>query len=286
MEELKVVQQAGVINTNHDSIEAEIKEQMAEYKDYVVTEDSVKTDKKVLADLRKLEKDLNKARIATKKEYMKAFDEFEGRCKSVIALVSEPINLINSQIELFDEEKKLEKVKHIKELYADNIKDLEKFLPFEKVMKANPKWTNASTKDSDILFDLNGMILKIKNDLTAIHALNSEIEQECIDTYANFGNDLSMAIQRNSQYIADKAKVVEQAKAEAIEQATSDNTEVTENVVEEVKTATDNVSPLEGTNLDAMVQKTKTAKIIVSLEDLEQVKQTLNFMGISFRVEQ
>ena len=286
MEELKVVQQAGVINTNLDAIEAEIKEQMAEYKDYVVTEDSVKTDKKVLADLRKLEKDLNKARIATKKEYMKAFDEFEGRCKSVIALVSEPINLINSQIELFDEEKKLEKVKHIKELYAENIKDLEKFLPFEKVMEANPKWTNASTKDQDILFDLNGMILKVKNDLTAIHALNSEIEQECIDTYANFGNDLSMAIQRNSQYIADKAKVVEQAKAEAIEQATSDNTEVTENVVEEVKTATENVSPLEGTNLDAMVQKTKTAKIVVSLEDLEQVKQTLNFMGISFRVEQ
>lgn len=301
MEELKVVQQAGVINTNLDSIEAEIKEQMAEYKDYVVTEDSVKTDKKVLADLRKLEKDLNKARIATKKEYMKAFDEFEGRCKSVIALVSEPINLINSQIELFDEEKKLEKVKHIKELYADNIKDLEKFLPFEKVMKANPKWTNASTKDSDILFDLNGMILKIKNDLTAIHALNSEIEQECIDTYANFGNDLSMAIQRNSQYIADKHKI-EQAQKEAIEQATNDNRqaetkvetkepevetkEVTENVVEEVKTATENVSPLEGTNLDEMVQKTKTAKIIVSLEDLEQVKQTLNFMGISFRVEQ
>ena len=286
MEELKVVQQAGVINTNLDAIEAEIKEQMAEYKDYVVTEDSVKTDKKVLADLRKLEKDLNKARIATKKEYMKAFDEFEGRCKSVIALVSEPINLINSQIELFDEEKKLEKVKHIKELYAENIKDLEKFLPFEKVMEANPKWTNASTKDQYILFDLNGMILKVKNDLTAIHALNSEIEQECIDTYANFGNDLSMAIQRNSQYIADKAKVVEQAKAEAIEQATSDNTEVTENVVEEVKTATENVSPLEGTNLDAMVQKTKTAKIVVSLEDLEQVEQTLNFMGISFRVEQ
>lgn len=284
MEELKVVQQAGVISTNLDAIEAEIKEQMAEYKDYVVTEDSVKTDKKVLADLRKLEKDLNNARIATKKEYMKAFDEFEGRCKSVIALVSEPINLINSQIKLFDEEKKLEKVEHIKELYAENIGEFERFLPFDKVM--NPKWLNVSTKDQDVLFDLNASILKVKNDLVAIHALNSEIEQECIDTYANFGNDLSMAIQRNSQYIADKQKI-EQAQKEAETKVETKETEVetTENVVEKVEAATENVSPLEGTNLDAMIQKTKTAKIVVSLEDLEQVEQTLTFMGIVYQVE-
>lgn len=282
--DIEVQQTSGSIITNLDSIEAELKVKMAEYKDYVVTEDSIKDDKKVLAELRKLEKDLNNARIATKKEYLKAFEEFEARCKDVTALVSEPIELINSQIKLFDEEKKAEKFNHIKELYAENIGEFERFLPFDKVM--NPKWLNVSTKDQDVLFDLNASILKIKNDLIAIHALNSEIEQDCIDTYANFGNDLSMAIQRNSQYIADKQKI-EQAQKEAETKVETKETEVesTENVVEEVKTATENVSPLEGTNLDAMVQKTKTAKIVVSLEDLEQVEQTLTFMGIVFQVE-
>lgn len=285
MEELKVTQQQGIINANLDEIENEIKKQMEDYKDYVVSETTLKADKKVLADLRKLKASLDDSRKEVKKAWLVPYEQFEERCKSVIALVDAPINLINDQIKMFEEEKKLAKVEHIKELYVENIQDLERFLPFEKVMEANPKWLNASTKDGDITYDLSGMILKVKNDLTAIHALNSEIEQECIDTYANFGNDLSMAIQRNSQYIADKQKI-EQAQKEAVEQATSDNTEVTENVVEEVKTATENVSPLEGTNLDAMVQKTKTAKIIVSLEDLEQVEQTLKFMGISFRVEQ
>ena len=129
------------------------------------------------------------------------------------------------------------------------------------------------------------MILKIKNDLTAIHALNSEIEQECIDTYANFGNDLSMAIQRNSQYIADKQKI-EQAQKEAETKVEPKETEVesTENVVEEVKTATENVSPLEGTNLDVMVQKTKTAKIIVSVDDLPQIREMLDFAEIKYQI--
>ena len=285
MEELKVTQQQGIISANFDEIENEIKKQMEDYEDYVVSETTLKADKKVLADLRKLKASLDDSRKEVKKAWLVPYEQFEERCKSVIALVDAPINLINDQIKMFEEEKKLAKVEHIKELYVENIQDLERFLPFEKVMEANPKWLNASTKDGDITYDLSGMILKIKNDLTAIHALNSEIEQECIDTYANFGNDLSMAIQRNSQYIADKQKI-EQAQKEAETKVEPKETEVesTENVVEEVKTATENVSPLEGTNLDVMVQKTKTAKIIVSVDDLPQIREMLDFAEIKYQI--
>ena len=262
MNELKVTQQAGAITTNLDAIKAEIAEQMAQYKDYTVTEDSVKSDKKVLADLRKLEKSLDDSRKSVKKLWMQPFDEFEGRCKEVIALVKEPIELINSQIKMFDEEKANAKAVHIKELYDANIQGLERFLPFEKVMAENPKWLNASVKDQDILFDLNGMVLKVKNDLVAIHALNSEIEEQCIDTYANFGNDLSMAIQRNSQYLADKQKVVEQVKEQVKEQPA---------VAEE----------------KIVVQLSQSDKVhfIVSIEDAEEVENLLNLGGITFEKE-
>ena len=273
MDELKITQQQGIISTNLDIIEAELKAQMEVYKDYVVTEDSVPNDKKLLAELRKLEKDLNSARVATKKEYMKAFDEFEGRCKSVISLVSQPIALINEQIKLFDEEKKIAKIEHIKELYAEHIGELERFLPFEKVMNANPKWANASTKDSDILFDLSAMVLKIKNDLSAIKALNSEIEEECIRTYESFGNDLSMAIQRNSQYLADKQKL-EQSRKEAEARASE--------VIKE--TQQEQAIPSKLSTLDAVVKMTKTAKIIVAYEDLQQAKNCLDFADIKYQV--
>ena len=285
MEELKVTQQQGIISANLDEIEAEIKQQMKDYEDYVVSADSIKSDKKTLADLRKLKTSLDDSRKEVKKAWLAPYEQFEERCKSVIALVDAPINLINSQIKMFEEEKKLEKVEHIKELYAENIQDLERFLPFEKVMEANPKWTNASTKDSDITYDLSGMILKVKNDLTAIQALNSEIEQEVIDCYVNFGNDLSMAIQRNSQYLADKQKLEEKAKAEA-ERKAQEEAEKAQNVEEVVQNDVQNVeeTPLTGSTLDNLVQMTKTVKIIISAEDLEQVEQTLKFMDVRYRV--
>ena len=133
---------------------------------------------------------------------------------------------------------------------------------FEKVMAENPKWLNVSVKDQDILFDLNGMVLKVKNDLVAIHALNSEIEEQCIDTYANFGNDLSMAIQRNSQYLADKQKVVEQVKEQVKEQP----------------------APVEVKSVEQPSQKNKV-HFIVSIEDAEEVENLLNLGGITFEKE-
>lgn len=263
MDELKISQQAGVISTNLDTIEAEIKEKMADYKDYLVTEDSIKSDKKVLADLRKLLKQLNDARIATKKQWLEPFEEFEARCKAVASLVEEPINLINEQIKLFDDEKKVAKQAHIKELYEANIDGLEEYLPFDKILTANPKWLNASTKDQDFLFDLSGMVLKVKNDLQAIKSLNSEIEDDVISTYIKSGNDLAQAIARNTQYLSDKAKVVEQ-----------------------VKEVEPKVEPAPAPQPVKEETKPNTAKIVVSVDDLPQIKETLDFMGVKYEIEE
>lgn len=266
MDELKINQQAGVIDTNLDAIEAEIKAKMENYKDYLVTEDTVASDKKVLADLRKLLKSLNDARIATKKQWLEPFDEFEARCKSVQALVEKPIELINKQIKLFDEEKKLVRQAEAQELFNANIQGYERFITFEKAVAENPKWLNLSTKDQDILFDLNGMILKVKNDIEAIKALGSEIEEECINSYINSNNNLSVAIQRNQQYLADKQKVL------------------TETAVEQVKEQPQEVEHKGMTQLNEMAKLVRTAKIIISLDDLAQVKELLDFSDIKYQV--
>ncbi len=269
MDNLKIEQQQGLITTNLDSIEAEIKEKMADYKDYLVTEDSIKADKKVLADLRKTKKELDDARKEVKKAWLEPYEQFEERCKAVIALVDEPINLINDQIKMFDEERVAKKREHVKELYDANIQGLEKFLPLEKIYV--PKWDNVSTKDQDILFDLNGMVLKVKNDLVAIQALNSEIEDECIGTYLRFNNDLSMAIQRNSQYLADKQKIAEQAKAT--------NPEPEQELVEEAPKS------VGLQQLDDLAKTIRMRHFIVSEADAEEVRNLLNLSGITFREE-
>lgn len=285
MEELRVSQQAGEITANFDAIEAEITEQMAVYQNYVVTEDSVKADKKLIAELRKQYKSLDDARKSVKNAWMQPYLSFEERCKQVMAKVEEPINLINSQIKMFEEEKALKKRERVEEIYAENIQGLERFLPLHKIY--NPKWDNVSYDEKTIIFDLNEMVLKVKNDLVAISALNSEIEDELIGTYERFGNDLSMAIQRNSQYLADKQAIAEReakAKAEAEKKAQEeaeskvDNTEPVE-IKDESK-----ASPLE--QLDHIAEVSKMVKFVVSAEDKEQVQEILEFAGITFSIEQ
>lgn len=278
MEGLKITQQAGIINTNLDSIETKLKEKMKEYTNYVVCENTIKDDKKVLADLRKLEKELNDARIATKREWNKPFDVFDQKCKEVIALVSEPIDLISSQIKMFDEEAKNQKLNHVKEVYDREIGEYEQFLPFDKIF--NPKWLNKSYSDSDIVYDLSEMRVRIKHDLEAIESLGSEIKDELIRTYISSGNDLSKAIARNSQFLADKQRVEAQAK-EAEKPAP-----IEEKKVEEP--APTNLEPQSESAMQSFTdftQMVRTAKIIISYSDLEQVKETLSFMGVQFTVE-
>ena len=187
-------------------------------------------------------------------------------------MVDEPINLINDQLKLFDEERVAKKREHIKELYDDVMskQGLERFLPLEKIYDS--KWDNVSTKDQEILFDIDGMVLKVKNDLTAIRALNSEIEDECIETYLRFNNDLSMAIQRNSQYLADKQKIAEQAKEVASPEPQTE-------VVEE----TPKSAPLQ--QLDDLAKTIRMHHFIVSEADAEEVRNLLNLSGITFREE-
>ena len=206
MEELKVSQQLGVINTNLDSIKAELEKYLEDYKDYTVTQDSITADKKVLADLRKLRTSLEDARKQTKKEWEKPYKDFEVKYKDVLALVDEPIELINQQLKVFDEARAAEKLEHCKEIYAESISEYSEFLPFDSVF--NEKWLNATAKDKDIKFDLSEAITKVKSDLDVLQALGSEIEDELISAY------LKVAIQKNNDYNAAKKLAEEKVKAE------------------------------------------------------------------------
>lgn len=264
-----------IIQTNFGNIEAQLKEVMNGY-NIVVDENSIKESKKDLADLRKMKDEIDKKRKEVKKEWNKPYVEFEDRCKKLMALIDKPIEQINAQLKMFDEERILKKQEHIKEIYEKNIDGLEKFLPLEKIF--NPKWNNVSYDDGSIIYDLQEMTFKVKRDIESIKALGSEIEEECIKAYLDSNNDLASAIKRNAQYLADKNKVIEQVKEEVEEKAKEETIEETiKEAKEEVPTAID--------SLNDFVEMTKTVHFIVSETDAEQVRELLGFSNIKFREE-
>ena len=218
MEELqiKVSNTLGEITTNFEEIEANLKAVAADYKGIVVTEDTVKESKKDVAQLRKIIKEIEDSRKAVKKQWNTPYVQFEDRCKQLEALIEEPINEINEQVAVFEQKKVAEKKEHLASLYAENIEDFSDYIPFEVTL--GDKWQNVSYSDKDYLYDLSEKKVRIKTDLDAIRSLHSEIEEEVIAAYKNSGNVLSIAIQKNSDYLSAKSmaekKIAEERQAE------------------------------------------------------------------------
>ena len=276
--EIQVKQELGTITTNFSDIEKELRLQMSAYESFVVSEDEIPMAKGDLAFLRKLRTSIDDKRKEVKRAYMKPYEGFEESCKKLMGIIDEPIGVIDSQLKLFEADRVEKKHKRVTKLYEEQVGELIRFLPVEK--NYNPKWDNKSTTDQDISFDISAMVLKVKNDLSVIESLNSEIKDELLATYEKSGNDLAKAVERNSQYLNDKAKVVEKVK-EAEKSAP-----IEEKKVEEP--APTNLEPQSESAMQSFndfTQMVRTAKIIISYSDLEQVKETLSFMGVQFTVE-
>ena len=99
-----------------------------------------------------------------------------------------------------------------------------------------------TAKDKDIVDAVQAEIIRVQNDINAIHALGSEIEDECVKAYKQAGT-ITAAIQRNSDYLKAKSAVVNPTKEEAYK---------------------------------------NTVSFVVSLDDADSVAQMLDFAGIHF----
>lgn len=193
----------GAITTNLESLKEELTEIAQRYDGVVVSEQSVPLAKKDLAELRKIVKEIEDRRKSVKKEWNIPYTEFEKEVKTALEIINKPIELIDKQVKEYEAQAKAEKEQHIREIYAEQVKGYEDYLPFAD--NFNEKWLNVSTSDKDIIFDVNGLVTKVKMDLDAIEALQTEFKDEVIKAYKQSGNQLSAAIQRNTQLISAKA---------------------------------------------------------------------------------
>lgn len=89
---------------NFEELKQEITARTQDYKNVVVTEDAIKDFKGDRAKLNKL-KALDDARKDVKKKYNEPYLEFEKKVKELIAIVDEPIAVIDSQLKEFENER-------------------------------------------------------------------------------------------------------------------------------------------------------------------------------------
>ena len=270
MQELdfKVQQTAGKIDCNFAELRSALAVQMSAYADAVVDEDSITSYKGELATLRKIRKAVDDKRKEIERDFCKPVDDFKEQVKLLLEEIDKPINLIDSQIKMFTEEKAQKKLEVCKQIYSEMIGEYESYLPFDSVF--DKKWLNVSYKNSDVQYDISEKIAQIKSDLAVIDGLASEIKDEVIKVYKSSGNNLAKAVARNSQYLADKNKI----EAQKLEQSKAET--------KEVKVESKEVAPV--AQLNDLVNKLKTVKFIISAEDSQRVQNMLDFSEIKYQI--
>ncbi|HGH8402877.1 TPA: DUF1351 domain-containing protein [Streptococcus pyogenes] len=91
---------------DREKFEQNINEVVAKYQNYAVTAGTIKDDKQVLADLRKLKKQLSDERIKVKKELSKPADDIDGYIKQASKPLDDTIDKIATDVKEFEDHQK------------------------------------------------------------------------------------------------------------------------------------------------------------------------------------
>lgn len=279
--ELKMqeVQFPKVIEFNFEELKQEITEKAALYKNMVYTDDTIKDAKADKATLNKFIKVLEDKRKDVKKECLQPYEEFEKQIKELVAIVDEPVKLIDSQVKEFEEKKKADKLEKIKEFWESTTH------PDWLTCKAifDQKWLNATTSMKKVQEAITERLEQVALDLNTLESL-PEFAFEAVETYkATLDVNKAIAegqrladIQRRKQE-AEAAKAAEEEKkaAEAEKQQAAQH----DPVVTEEKTPP---QPVEEPQTEAAASWIRF-EACMTVDQAMKLKQFFEVEGISFR---
>lgn len=181
---------------DYEAIKAKVIEDVSVFKGLIVTDDNLEEAPKWRAELNKKAKVISDFRIAFEKDYKKRIEKSTSQLKELAALYSEASSNIDTQVKCFDEKRKQEKDAAIGKIYADNIGDMEKFLPLQKIY--NEKWMNKGFSLSDIEKEIKSRVDTTKENIDTIQLLGTKYESQMISAYlVRF--DMSDALKKKTE---------------------------------------------------------------------------------------
>lgn len=196
------------IRWNHEELKQWLLDRTEQYHGLVVTADKeqIQDAKKHMADMRKLRKALEDERIKAKKKILKPYDDFAVKEEELIQILDDAIQELDVQVKEYDEMLRKEKLEKAKEIYKEEIGDLDRTIPFEKVYQES--WLNKTKTLKSIREEIANIRDKVDADLKLINMENSayafEMKEEYIKSF-----DLTAAM-------AKKQELEEAAKRKAV----------------------------------------------------------------------
>ena len=187
------------IEWNYDELKAELSQKLEDYKGLVYTEEQIKEAKADRAKLNALATAIDSKRKEIKKQCLQPYEAFEAQIKDLLALIKEPVSLIDTQIKDFEEEKRKKKLEEVKELFeklkTEAGEELE-FISFEQIFE--DKFLNASLSLKMVETVISNKFNAIKHDIKTIAELK-EYSFEATEVYKETLN-LNEALEKGKIY--------------------------------------------------------------------------------------
>lgn len=254
------------IEWNYEELKAELSQKLEDYKGLVYTEEQIKEAKADRAKLNALATAIDSKRKEIKKQCLQPYEQFEAQIKDLLALIKEPVSLIDTQIKDFEEEKKKKKLEEVKELFeklkTEAGEELE-FISFEQIFEE--KFLNASISLKMVETVISNKFNSIKCNLKTIADLK-EYSFEAAEVYKETLN-LNEALEK-AKYMVDMA---ERKKAEEEKREQEKNEEIKE-VAQDPQEAEETADvKREWTKFEAYLS-TEEAKMLASWLKLNNIK--------------
>lgn len=202
-----------VIDFNYEQLKTELAERLDFYNHLVVTENDIKGAKEDRAKLNKLRTAIDTRRKDIKKEYLKPYNEFEGKIKELTALIDEPIKAIDTQLNTYEEQRKAAKMEKIKTAYEETIDPfIEDIIPLSRILEQS--WLNATTSMKKVQEALTNWNESVQDDLAALDMVEEEFKVAVKQKYAET-LDIGEAVAYREQLKAARAREEEKKAREA-----------------------------------------------------------------------
>lgn len=173
-----------------------------------VTEETVRTSKKMLAAVNGRIKEMEDRRITIKKEMLEPYNLFEKQVKEIVSIVKEADTIVRNQVKSLEERERDQKREAIVEIFEKRIKQysFSDLFTFDSFISS--KHLNKSTSMKSVEMEMVQWLEKIEADIKVIQSLPNA--QDVLAEYADT-KDVTVALTIVNER-EERKKRVEQVK--------------------------------------------------------------------------
>lgn len=272
--ELKMhdVQFPEVIEFNFTELKQEITEKAALYKNMVYTDETIKEAKADKATLNKFITALEDKRKEVKKQCLQPYEDFEKQIRELVAIVDEPVQLINEQVKAYEDKKKADKLEKIEEFW-ESVEHPD-WLTCNRIF--DQKWLNATTSMKKVQEAITERLKQICSDMDALNSL-PEFAFEAVEEYKQ-SLDVNRAI-AEGQRLADIQKRKQEAEAAKVAEKEVQQAAQPDPVVAEEKVTPQSVEELQTEAESSWIG----FEALLTEEQAKKLKKFFETEGIRFR---